>query len=173
MGHYIVFQVSFTAGKKNFQTIIEQLKSLNLITNIPIVLVPIGTATLHEDDVILERIHKELQNETRYFGTQNIQVTMGLIAHAKLFMGSSLHGCITAMSFAVPYVGLSSEISKIKAYLNDWAIDELKNGACPETMAEEAIKAIKVDNTKLQLSRENLIRLSYENINGIKQILFK
>ena len=170
---FIVFQVSFTAGKKNFNTIIEQLKSLFQTTNTLILLLPIGTATLHEDDIILERINTELLYETRYFGTQDIQTTMCLIAHAKLFLGSSLHGCITAMSYAVPYVGLSSEVSKIKAYLDNWAIDELKNGTRPNTMAEKAVKAMAVDSEKLRLSRENLIRLSYENITAIKHALLE
>lgn len=45
---------------------------------------------------------------------------MGLIANSKGFIGSSLHGCITAMSYCKPYLGL--EVPKTVNYINDWGL---------------------------------------------------
>ena len=48
-----------------------------------------------------------------------------LIAFSKLYIGNSLHGIITAMSYNLPYVGLNSTQQKIVRYLDAWGINEL------------------------------------------------
>ena len=46
---------------------------------------------------------------------------MYLIANSKAYIGTSLHGAITSMSYAVPHVGLIVE--KLDAYLHTWGVE--------------------------------------------------
>jgi polysaccharide pyruvyl transferase WcaK-like protein len=53
---------------------------------------------------------------------------MGLIAGARLYVGTSLHGAITAVSYGVPVLGLCpSRVRKLAAFLGTW-LDEQAYG---------------------------------------------
>lgn len=96
VGQPIVFQMhprpSHEIGK-----IVRLLKSLGR----PIFLLPISYA--HKDHQFLAKISKKgkfhFLNEPL-----DIRQTAALIAHAQSFIGTSLHGAITAYAYAVPYL---------------------------------------------------------------------
>jgi polysaccharide pyruvyl transferase WcaK-like protein len=69
------------------------------------------------------RILKELAalNECfRYHAPRNVFETMRLIAGARAYLGTSLHGWITAYAFGVPAFGLAT-VDKLTAYIDTWA----------------------------------------------------
>jgi polysaccharide pyruvyl transferase WcaK-like protein len=53
-----------------------------------------------------------------------------VIAQAAVFAGTSLHGAITAISYAVPHVGLRDCVPKVDTFLADWDLPEQQ--ACVE-----------------------------------------
>lgn len=51
----------------------------------------------------------------------NLFDIMWLIKSSKLYIGSSLHGIITSMSFGVPYIGYCKK--KLMTYIDTWGDD--------------------------------------------------
>lgn len=124
---YIFFQVNKEVGKSNVELIVKQLTDLYNLTGIPVILCPIGKAVGHEDHLALKAINEKLEIPHIYFNQPNIWDIMFLIAKSKLYIGTSLHGLITAMSYSVPYLGIVRPNMKIQKYLDDWAISELRH----------------------------------------------
>jgi len=96
---------------------------------------------------------------------------MTLIAKAKVFAGTSLHGCITAMSFAVPYIGLTFQVPKLQAYLQTWAMTEL-SFCRPYSMLGNSVEAaLTIPKDKLKSLSDNYIKESKEDFFQIKKTL--
>ena len=117
---YIVFQVKNEIGKKYYDKIISEIKKINNALHYNVVLLPIGYAQGHEDQVILSKIRKELSDENILFDFNNIYEIIYIISRAQIFVGTSLHGLITSISYGVPHIAFTSEISKQIDFLNTW-----------------------------------------------------
>ena len=122
---YCFFQVNKSYFAKHRDEIVSQLVLINNRLDIEICLCPIGFAYGHEDDWALRNISELLSIEHKFFETVSIWDIMYLIANSDIYVGTSLHGTITAMSFSKPYVGL--EVIKLENYLNTWAPTPLKD----------------------------------------------
>ena len=121
---YVFFQGNVDILTKDAETIAHQLILLQNDYNLDICLCPIGTALGHEDDKGLKYLAKYLDKySVRYTEIVNPSIydIMWLIKNSKLYIGSSLHGVITAMSFNVSYVGYSRE--KVNRYIVTWGDD--------------------------------------------------
>lgn len=117
--HYIFFQTNLKLWNKNKEEMTRQLKTLMKENNGKICLCPIGTALGHSDQVALSEIYSILGTQNTFFiDIPNIWEIMFLIKNSKLYIGSSLHGVITAMSFNVPF--LTFGVEKVKAYIRRW-----------------------------------------------------
>jgi hypothetical protein len=121
-GNYVFFQINkkTTVGKQNL--IAAELDRIYLAEQVEICLCPIGKALNHDDHLALGEIKQLLKSPSTYFDAYNIWDIMYLIANAKIYIGTSLHGAITAMSYAVPHVGL--KVEKLDAYLHTWGVKE-------------------------------------------------
>ncbi len=71
----------------------------------------------------------------------NIFDIMWLIKHSQMYIGSSLHGTITAMSFGVPYVGYGAR--KLKAYIEQWTDSNIKLFSQKNSLSETSINVYK------------------------------
>lgn len=89
-------------------------------------LLPIGRAARHDDIIPLSALHRRLPGITTLIGENNISETIWIISRAKFYIGSSLHGAITAMSFHTPHTALTRESGKLRSYLEQW-----ETTACP------------------------------------------
>lgn len=79
----------------------------------------IATAIDHEDHIALAKIAKYLDPDSYlFYKSPNLWDIMWLIKNSKLYVGTSLHGAITAMSFGVPICAHGPK--KLKRYLIDW-----------------------------------------------------
>src|SRR5699024_2081618 len=58
---------------------------------------------------------------------RNIYEIMGLIAFSKVYLGTSLHGAITAMSYLVPAIGLNRKVHKLESYMRTWVSTQYSN----------------------------------------------
>lgn len=80
----------------------------------------IGTAFGHSDDIALAKIYSSLscKEKVSFVSSPSIYDIMWLIKHSALYVGTSLHGTITALSFEVPFVAHGPV--KLKNYLETW-----------------------------------------------------
>lgn len=123
---YVFFQISKYKNDNKLAEIAQQLKSLAETNGVKIVLCPIGTAKGHEDHVPLEEIYQNIKEHSILIKDVSVDIIMALIAYSQLYIGNSLHGIITAMSYRLPYVALNKKQIKIIYYMDSWAIDSLK-----------------------------------------------
>lgn len=150
-GRYIFFQVKYNHAKKKERLIASQLDRVAAADDLSLCFCPIGKALNHDDQIALRRIAPYLKNKPAVFDTVSIWDIMYLIANARVYTGTSLHGAITAMSYAVPYVGL--EVTKLNSYLNTWGIDGLDRIVALSELADGVQRAIHTDQLALDQSR--------------------
>lgn len=119
-GNYVFFQINkkTTVGKEAL--IAKELDLIYHESKTGICLCPIGKALNHDDHQALQAVKDKLNSPSTYFDADNVWDIMYLIASSKAYIGTSLHGAITSMSYSVPHVGLIVE--KLDAYLHTWGV---------------------------------------------------
>lgn len=116
---YVFFQTS-PLGEEREKEAAEFLSEACTLYGKKVVLCPIGTARLHSDQIALRNIFKRLPKEMAFIvENPNVWDIMWLIKHACLYVGTSLHGTISAMSFGVPFAVHGQP--KVRAYIETWA----------------------------------------------------
>jgi hypothetical protein len=123
---YIAFQIGHYKNGGKLDIINEELNKLHQKTGWPIKLIPIGNCSGHDDEISLKWLYLHAHYPCTLVKPDNLKVIMQTIAHSELFIGTSLHGIITAMSFAVPYLALNPDIPKLKNYMETWAPAQIK-----------------------------------------------
>ena len=169
--NYVVFQINKFIGLNNLDSICNLLQKIHIEFGVNILLCPIGYAMGHEDPVALSEIAERI-NKPYIHMPQNILSVwdiMYLIASSELFIGSSLHGVITAMSFNVPYIGL--KVKKTINYIKSWGIKELSYSFNLDV--SEMIKCKLEINNNAQLEnnsnkQKNISLDSFEKIRKIR-----
>jgi hypothetical protein len=154
---YLCFQINRYRAWGNVHAIVRQLERIYHESGLPVVLCPIGTAAGHEDHVPLERIKRLIRTPCEIVDVQHVSDILAVLGSARLYAGTSLHGAITAMSYRVPYLGLTNKVTKLTAYLQTWAIPELQECVPIEDLAKRAQDALSIDRSKLESACENSI----------------
>lgn len=116
---YIFLQVGNFKGPQNVEQFALELRELSAELELHVVLCPIGKAAGHEDHLILQQI-KSYDDSFNYIDPKSIFDVMYLIANSSLYLGTSLHGMITAQSFSVPFICLNKKLVKVSSYLKTW-----------------------------------------------------
>ncbi|CAM3340647.1 polysaccharide pyruvyl transferase family protein [Empedobacter stercoris] len=172
-GDYIFFQLSNFKYDNKLNEIISQLEEL-LINNHKIVLCPIGTAKGHEDHVVLKKIKNSIINDNLILidNQPTIKDIISLIVNSRLYIGTSLHGIITSMSYGVPYIALNPKQIKVNSFLKTWSITEL-NEVCELNNFYSKVNIINnsILNLKICENTNNLKSKYYEFINQIVEEL--
>ncbi|MBE0472335.1 MAG: polysaccharide pyruvyl transferase family protein [Methyloprofundus sp.] len=122
--NYICVQAAPKKAGGAVEKFSEVLNFLSNKYNFKIILCPIGYARGHDDIDFLKEI-KKLNHSDKNFELMdglNVWEIMSVIKYSKFFIGTSLHGVITSLSFSVPYVGLNPEVKKLDEFLKDWGI---------------------------------------------------
>lgn len=169
---YIVFQAKANM-KRKLSTVKHQLEQLYHHTQLPILLLPIGRAPRHEDQLFLSRLADTLKVPCFYADVMNLHDIMCLIAYSNLFIGASLHGNITAMSYAVPHLAVPV-ISKVNAYLRYWDVppNNQQGSIKPKQICQAAIKALDMsDRQQLYDNARRLCMLSDKNLKKIASLV--
>lgn len=118
--NYIIFQVSKKIGKGKEQEIASVLSKLSKDLKLDIILLPIGRANAHEDHIALQKIASYMDSDYYIPKMNTIFDTMYLIATSKLYVGTSLHGAITAISYDIPHMAFTDKIVKLNEFLFSW-----------------------------------------------------
>ena len=150
--NYVFFQINkkTTAGKEAL--IAQELDRIYKDRNTMICLCPIGKALNHDDHEALKTVQSKLESPSTYFDADNIWDIMYLIANSKAYVGTSLHGAITAMSYAVPHVGLVVE--KLDAYLGTWGVTGNDFAVGFDQIYKQFVTATLIDKEAYKASKE-------------------
>lgn len=167
---YVYFQINKELGLKHIECIVKKLEAVHEQTGKLICLCPIGLALRHEDNFALKKIYDKLSCPKKYFSSPNLFDIMYLIANSGIYIGSSLHGMITAMSFEKPYLGLL--IPKLKCYLETWETNYDMTFTNDISQVDTHVNAIL--ERDLEHKEQNLVHLQdlkakvYDSINKMK-----
>lgn len=122
--NYIVFNIAKHYASGHYDLIIKNLEEYLNYSKKSILFVPIGYATGHSDHIALKKIYSmlELKNySVGYLKSKHVLSIMSSIAFSKGYIGTSLHGAITAYSFGIKVCALfPTKIPKLSSYLNTW-----------------------------------------------------
>ncbi|GGA84375.1 hypothetical protein GCM10011369_28020 [Neiella marina] len=116
---YIVLQLGAKFEPNNLGFFIENIRSIAEKMNCKIVCCPIGLALGHDDHKILKKIC-EIASDFVYVAPQNLFDIMYTIACSEIYLGTSLHGFITAQSFGCKFVPLNKRVHKMARYAKTW-----------------------------------------------------
>ena len=169
-GQYVFFQIKENHAKGKEAVIARQLNATTAQTGLQLCLCPIGKALNHDDHLALKRIAPHLGQPHTLFDAVTIWDIMFLIANAGIYAGTSLHGAITAMSYAVPYVGIA--VPKLRSYLQTWGVDGINDTVQPDYIHEGIGRALRVDRTMLKQARSRQIAAAQASFSNIRQLVF-
>lgn len=169
---YLVFQI----GKKyatDEKKIAEQICQYCQERKLSLILLPIGRAGMHEDHIPLRKIYEYCKNEVEVFLPKNNTIfdTMSYIANAEIFLGTSLHGNITAISYGVKTVGLDSRVKKLKFFLEEYYIESYPYADNVFNIYDELVKSDSVNVKDIIDSRNKSVKLVTAHFQQLLDIL--
>ena len=170
---YICFQISASSYNVAPDVVQKQLTELAKTTGLPVLLLPIGRAPWHHDQKVLRAIQLDARYSCFMPSENTIYDIMVLIAHARLFIGTSLHGIITSMCYSVPYVAINPHIIKVKRYLETWCHSEFNMPIEYSSITETAVKVLDMNIDKLDREHRRMIEKVELNFDAIAQCIQK
>lgn len=168
---FIVFQTGIAFCRKQEGLIAEQINKLADTTNKVIVLLPIGRAAGHEDHIALLKISALLKKSAILPTSNTIHDTIWLISNSSLFIGTSLHGAITAASYGVPHIALTKKDPKIPAYLETWGTESQRECIEFSQIFDTAISRLEENRDNLRAAGNVLAEKAYSALNNLADTL--
>jgi polysaccharide pyruvyl transferase WcaK-like protein len=117
---FIYFQVSVDKGPEDLELFVKNLSKAANKHSLKVLCCPIGLAPGHDDHKILQKM-SDLNPNWQYVHPKNIYDIMYLISESKLYVGTSLHGAITAFAYGVPIIPLNKKLKKLDGFIDTWA----------------------------------------------------
>ena len=170
---YFIIQIDNRDSKGEIEKIGDQINLICNSFNINCILLPIGYAQGHEDQVALNKILKYCKNDkVKMPRMTNIYETLYILKEAEVFIGTSLHGIIVSTSYGVPHMVLTNKIKKLLNYVQTWETTPI-NYTKVEEISFNFKKIYNNEEVKNRLLnyRDELIKLSLENFNNINSII--
>jgi hypothetical protein len=158
--------VQFSADFGDDETLCEiaaQLDRIAASSGLGVVFFRAGAAPWHDDLKCYRRVLARMRvPSVKIFSSLNIWYICALIAHSRVYCGSSLHGRIVAMAFALPRVNLchparTSHSTKQTAFATTWEEAGVPTVVDVPKMAEGICDALAVDRAHLQHTAEELV----------------
>ena len=148
-GGYIAAQFSLDfADDATLRALAAALDQLHLQTGFTIVLFRAGAAPLHDDLAMYRALAARMHHTPLIFESLQVWDICALIAHSRLFCGSSLHGRIVALAYGLPRVSVlpptfvPGQASKIAAMIETWEPDQRTTFAGVNGLAHAAQHAM-------------------------------
>jgi polysaccharide pyruvyl transferase WcaK-like protein len=95
--------------------ILRELRRYKERRNIEVVALPLGHC--HGDHEFLQSLAKQSNGIVKYADVHSIFDMLAIIAASDVFVGTSLHGNITAFSFGIPHVFGPLPVAKAEGFL--------------------------------------------------------
>lgn len=96
--------------------LLQQLTALKKKLGAEIILLPTGYC--HGDDFFLQQLAEQSGGALTCINTHSIRAMISVIAACKLFVGTSMHGNITAFSFGIPHLFGPIAVAKAEGFLD-------------------------------------------------------
>lgn len=114
---YVLLQLGSLENDIDPDTYKNAINHLEELFHCPVVLMPIGY--MHNDSTVFSEIKSHMMPECRYIDDKLSPVSMlAVIKHSSCFVGTSLHGNLTAQMFGVPSVAINnSNLAKIRGMM--------------------------------------------------------
>jgi hypothetical protein len=161
---YLAVQFSAEFGDDETLTqIAAQLDRLAASDGLGVTLFRAGAAPWHDDLDGLRRVAARMRaRSVKVFNSLNLWDICAVIANSRAYCGSSLHGRIVAMAFALPRVNLrhpasTHQPSKQMAFADTWEEADLPAAVDVRDIAEGLRRALAVDPTQLQRTARQLV----------------
>lgn len=168
---YVCLQCANRLAKHNIPSICLELQAIYEKYQMSTILLPLGRASGHEDQIVLKHIHHQLKTPSILLSDIGVYDIMATIAFSSVFFGSSLHGNITAMAYGVPHLGLTDKVHKLDAYLKTWALPDFSK-CIPFDHMSDSIKQMLKSNKKKRLKHaEYICSLAEQNMLNMKKSL--
>lgn len=170
---YLAVQFSTDFGDDATLTgISAQFDQIGHETGLGIVFFRAGAAPWHDDLAIYRRTAQRLSGTHRILESLDIWDICALIAHSRAYCGSSLHGRIVAMAFALPRLNLlhpaqSHQATKQGAYATSWDMAEMPATVEIPGMAQGMRQAMAIPPKKLREIAQNLAACYRQEFSGI------
>lgn len=167
-GKYFVFQANKHIGKKNFDKIIKEIEKMYKRNKLKCLLLPIGYAYNHEDDIVLKEIYKKVTTPIFMAEKGNVYDIIYNIINSEFYVGTSLHGIITSASYSIPHMVFSNEVKKAVNFVETWNTSPII--FCnPNELVDKYDLLMKTEelNNNLKKNSKKLIELADENFNNI------
>lgn len=176
LGSYFVFQINLAETKKHgAKAIAEAISKACDKSGLNCLLVPIGLAPMHDDDIALRKIHSfakknGLKNIHLLSKTNVYDITIA-IASSCCFIGTSLHGCVVSNSFGIPHTTIERKDSKTSGYIKSW-----KSSILPSTSISEISSSLNVllskDSIETAVRSSKLNKMAaFDNLGAITGLI--
>ncbi|HEX8852151.1 MAG TPA: polysaccharide pyruvyl transferase family protein, partial [Pyrinomonadaceae bacterium] len=107
------------------EEIVEQLKLFRQRSGTEVVLLPLGYC--HRDELFLTEVARKSEGTLKLVGVRSIYEMLAVIAASSVFVGTSMHGNITAFSYGLPHLYGPLAVDKAEGFLSGAGLpDELK-----------------------------------------------
>lgn len=160
---YFCFQTNLVTSSGKEKQIAQELEKIYYECEQEIFFLPIGFAAGHDNHIALEKIQKEMNVPFTYNDSLTIFDIMYIIANASFFAGTSLHGCVTASSYAIPHMGIGEKIVKLESFLETWDLKVYERNIDINNLYNSYNKFKNIDRKELDLNRKHLTELAIQN----------
>lgn len=161
--NYICFQAAPKKVGASAYQCAETLGEISKKHGLKVILCPIGYASGHDDIEFLREVEKHSNGEFIVLDDLNLWEIMSVIRHSKFFIGTSLHGVITALSFSVPHIGVNQKVVKLDKFLAEWGIGSSNKCYSILEILDIFDSVLNFDKEKFRAHSKYLIELGLTN----------
>lgn len=161
--NYLCFQAAPRKVGASARVCAEKLSALSEKYGLKVVLCPIGYANGHDDIQFLREVEREAPGKFEVLGGLTLWEIMFVVRHASVFIGTSLHGVVTCLSFGVPYIALNPSVKKVDNFLRDWGVFPSTHCVPVDQLDDVFEGALEMDRSALERKALELRRLGLEN----------
>ena len=164
---YYIFQCSIFEDDISVVEFEDSLRQIEKWTGSQCILMPIGY--VHEDSKVLMRLNKSLEKPFRYIERELSPIEMlAVIRHARCFIGTSLHGCLTSIIQGKPAIGLNYVgLTKMTGFFRLIGLEECEVNSIKEISEEILSKRLTVEQ------KESLIIQCNRHMQHMAQIIIE
>jgi len=171
---YIAVQTALKFYASQKSQMHRSLQEIHRRTGRQVVLFSIGRASGHEDQIAAQSIYTSLgKPDWLHLAPDDTTVweIMALIARSQCYVGTSLHGFITAFVFAVPRVGLSPHVGKLTGFRDAWDLEEMPAAVPFDEIAPAVNQALKIPVASMLAQRDKVQAISQTGTDGLWKIV--
>ena len=153
----VQFSVEFD-DDATLSAIAAQLDTLAHSTGLGIVFFRAGAAPWHDELGAFARTGARMRAPARVFMSLDLWDICALIAASRAYAGSSLHGRIVAMAFALPRVNFvhTAQRGKQAAFAATWEDAQVPAAVQADSIAQAVLQAMAVDSDVLAAKARQL-----------------